>query len=152
MILLEYPGINGLTTAGQYKNCLLLSSINFGIGREGGVVNRSSSTGRTFGSKMCDPITVSREQDHASTELISQALLSKVQKAKIYFLETGNRCKLEITLTDCLINKINISAHGGGDHIHESFYLTFTEIEYRSIPLTGSPRGSGFNLVTGEGA
>lgn len=152
MIVLKFPGIKGSTNAGDCKECILLNSIDFAIGRRGSQTEKQSNSNRKLGMKFCDPILISRQCDNDTRQLMNQSLLCTTSKAIIYQLETANRVAIQIELSDCIINDIKISWHG--NICTESFYLTFTEINYRTIPLPseGMPGGAGFNLLTGEGA
>ena len=59
----------------------------------------------------------------------------------------NNRQYLEINLQDCTLHDFNFNAHGGVPH--ETFYLAFNRMEFRSIPEKGSPRGTCLNVIKG---
>ena len=148
MFLLEHKNIQGTTTLGTYKECVKLDSITFKAGTS--QKNVCSTTSRPSGINfdMIGEIYCTRTNDVSSVNIFRQAIKTDMFPVKIICLETNNRPYLILELEDCLVNQYELIGHGYP--AIEKFYLTFSKINYRYLPLNGSPTGCGYDLTAGK--
>ncbi len=121
--------IKGDVTADGYQDWIELNSFQWGVGR--GI---SMATGATADREASHPsvseITVSKTQDKATVDLLTEALQGEGVTVEIDFTKT-NQGKIEkfmtYNLTNCMISGYSIST--GGDRPSKSLSLSFTAIE-----------------------
>ncbi len=141
-IYMKYGDIKGDVTAEGHKDWIELNSFQWGVGR--GI---SSPTGASADRESSAPsiseITVSKMQDVATTKLLDEALQGDGTEVTINFLKTDGK-KLEVymsyKLENTMVSGYSISA--GGDRPAETLSLNFTKIEFKSVQMDKSNKGS----------
>jgi len=146
-IYMKYDGIDGDVTSDSHKGWIELNSFQWGVGR--GI---SSPTGASADRESSAPsiseITVTKQQDVATTKLLDEALQGEGKKVQIDFVKT-DKGKLETymfyKLEDAMISGYSISS--GGDRPSESLSLNFTKIEFKGNSMDRANKGGGSSSV-----
>ena len=139
-VYMKYGALVSDATADGHVGWIECNSFQWGVGR--GI---SSPTGGTADRESSPPsvseITVTKDQDKASTKLLLEAYQGEGTDVVIDFCKTdkGNlEIYLEFTLTNTMISGFSMSS--GGDRPSETLSLNFTKVEYKLI--TQNPDGS----------
>src|SRR5205085_2502586 len=122
-IYMKYANIKGEVTAKKWDKWFEVDSFQWGIGRSisqvggGGISKRESSTPDV------SEITVTKQTDAATTDLLKEALGAKMDnKVQIDFTRTGQKGEeepwLQLTLTDTAVSGFSMSS--GGERASES--------------------------------
>jgi type VI secretion system secreted protein Hcp len=137
--------IKGDVSAEGYKEWIELHSVQWGVGR-GISTPVGSDSDRESSAPSVSEITITKDQDAGTIELLKAALEGEGVKVVIDIVKTDSK-KLEpyltFTLEDVLISGYSISS--GGDRPTESISLNFTKIECKYTPMkskneTGQPK------------
>jgi type VI secretion system secreted protein Hcp len=154
-IYMNYNDIKGDVTASGHEGWVELNSFQWGVGR--GI---SSPTGASADRESSAPsvseITVTKDNDVASTKLLNEAYQGEGQKVKIDFCKTdkGNlEVYLQLELEDCMVSGYSVSS--GGDRPAETLSLNFTKVVFRSTNMTdtnaaGSPDTVTYDVAQGK--
>ena len=135
-IYMNYNDIKGDVTASGHEGWVELNSFQWGVGR--GI---SSPTGASADRESSAPsvseITVTKDNDVASTKLLNEAYQGEGKTVTIDFCKT-DKDKLEAYLTLTLENTMvsGYSISSGGDRPSESLALNFTKVEFKNIGMT----------------
>jgi type VI secretion system secreted protein Hcp len=156
-IYVNYDGkkIKGDVSADGYKEWIEVGSFQWGVGR-GISTPVGKDSDRESSAPSVSEITLTKEQDAGSIELLKAALEGEGVKVIIDFVKTDNK-KLEtylsFTLEDVLISGYSVSS--GGDRPTESLSLNFTKIECKYTPMkskneSGDPKSITYSLAEGK--
>ena len=148
MFLLQHKDIPGETNAGQFTKCVKLDSIRVINGKEGTNIVGNSDRFVAYGRTVIGAIHCTKTFDNATAHLIRESIKDNRVPVKIICLETNNRAYFTIEMENCLINQHEMFSHS--NHMHEKFYLTFSKIEYRSLPLGGNPFSVAYDVISGR--
>ncbi len=147
------PTISGDVTTQGFTGQFEVNSLQWGVGR--GVGNPTGSSGnREASTPSVSEITVTKELDTASGDLLKQAYSGAGNSgAVISFVRTdagGGVVYLEITLTNVMLSGYSISS--GGDKPSESISFNFTKVETKYTPqkadgTAGTPATVSYDLA-----
>src|SRR4051812_13950549 len=119
-IYMKYGNIKGDATQREFEGWLNIDSFEWGLHRQ----FAKDQVGRAFNREAAQAhvkeITVTKEVDHASGELLEAATTaSNGETCQIVFLRTGNpgEVYLHFTLTDALLQNLGI-ATGSSERPH----------------------------------
>ena len=148
MYLLQHKDIPGDANAGQFTKCIKLDSIQVMNGKGGKNIVGNADRFVSYGATVIGEIHCTKVFDSATAHLIRESIKDNRVSAKIICLETNNRPYFTIEMENCLINQHEIIGHGYP--AVEKFYLTFSKIEYRSLPLGGNPFSVAYDVILGR--
>ncbi|MGD8560128.1 MAG: type VI secretion system tube protein Hcp [Gammaproteobacteria bacterium] len=159
-IYLEYDGIKGNVTSGEYKDQIEISFFNFSVNRSvsmtpGSVANRESGTPQLSEIQLTKPL------DNSSPNLFNASVAAAQGKtAKLHFVRTADGQSVEFMtyeLSDCVVSGYSISAEGGDATAEanppiENLTLSFTKLivshtQYDKTNKVGQPVRSGYDLA-----
>ncbi|VUD66231.1 hypothetical protein TDB9533_03536 [Thalassocella blandensis] len=138
-IYLEYEGIKGNVTAEGYKDQILVTDLQFSVGRAismepGNCANREATRASV------SELTFSHPADTSAVSLFTEAVKGAVGKKATFTIVQVAGDKLVpymiYTLEDCLVSSYSISAHADGNPI-ETCALSFTKMEVKYIDHDG---------------
>lgn len=131
-IILDLEGIDGESNIDGFDDKIICESFSFGASQP---MDYSRNTARTVGTVNVSDITLSRNFDKSSTELLAALFAAKSwATATIHFLKAaaveddGQQEFLKVTLTNCVISNHNFAGSAGG--MSESLTLSFTKVEF----------------------
>lgn len=151
---LDYDGIQGETTAEQFKDMITVLTMDFNVHRE-----ISSYTGtamdREASSTRLGDITITKLQDRASTDLFKEATIGKGRPATFHITKQGDAVEeiMKIELTDAMIANYAVSV--SGDRPVESITISYTEMTITVTPTDdknniAAPKVYGYSGVKGQ--
>jgi type VI secretion system Hcp family effector len=155
-------GYTGESTITNFDDKILCNSFSFGANQP---VDISRNKGRTTGTVNVSQVTLTRDYDSASLQILNALFLGKTcETATIHFLYAAGDAEeaqvelMTVKLTNALIADYSIGASVGGGPMSETLTLGFTAIEliYKEQEETGE-EGQGnitasYNLLTGAAA
>jgi type VI secretion system secreted protein Hcp len=146
--------IKGDVTTEGYTEWIELHSFQWGVGR-GISTPVGSDSDRESSMPSVSEVTVTKDQDKATIELLKAALEGEGVKVVIDFVKTDKKPETFLTyeLTDVLISGYSVSS--GGDRPSESLSLNFTKIECKYTPMKsknekGDPKSVTYNISEGK--
>lgn len=156
-IYLLYEGIKGNVTAEGYKDHILVSSLQFGVGRgismePGHLANREATR------PSISELTITKNADKTVIQFFKESVVGAAGKtAKFKFLQTGGEKVVEymnIDLYDVLVSGYSISSGGDSDPV-ESISLSFSKIEvnyndFNTSNKNHTPQRAGYDLATAK--
>ena len=157
-VFMNVFGVKGDVQAAGFTEAVLLHSFQWNVRRAIGSP-KSSAKDRESGAASVSEITVTKENDDASTGLLRLALWGKAKKVQIHFTRTGDNQKLEVYLKYELENVLfsGYSTTSDGDRPTETLSLNFTKITIHNMDsiadiATGTPDRCEYDLATGKGS
>lgn len=142
-IYMKYAAINGDVTTTGFTQYIELNSLQWGVGR-GVSMQSGSGEGRESSLPSLSEVTVTKDYDVASPDLLKEALKGEAKDVDIAFTRTnksgtGVDKYLEIKMKDVIMSGLSMSS--GGDKPSESLSLNYSSISFVSIPMKddGSP-------------
>lgn len=154
-IYMKYASINGDVTTKGFENYIELHSYQWGVGR-GVAMQSGSAQGRESSLPSLSEITVTKDYDVSSPDLLKEALKGGAETVDIVFTRTnkagtGVDKYLEVKMTDVIMS--GLSQSSGGDKPSESMSLNYSTISFTSIPMKddgtpGTQSVVSFNLTT----
>lgn len=147
-LYMKYDTINGDVTTSGFEKWIELNSFQWGVGR-GISMQSGSSQGREAGLPSLSEITVTKDYDAASSDLLKEALSGVAKPVKIAFTRTGKSGSgvenyLEIDMTDVILSGLSMSS--GGDKPSESLSLNYSTVSFKNTPMMDD--GSAGTAVT----
>lgn len=157
-IYLKYDTIKGNVTAEGFKEWIELGSFQWGVGR--GIGSPHGSEGvRESSEPSLSEVSVTKQLDKASNDLLAAALHGKPVKAEIVFTRTksgggGVEEFLRYELSNTMTSGYSVSS--GGDRPSESLSLNFTKVMVKNsvakLDNTGEPVSMTYDLSTAKNA
>jgi type VI secretion system secreted protein Hcp len=142
-VYMKYAAINGDVTTEGFTNYIELNSVQWGMGR-GVAMQSGSSQGRESSLPSLSEVTITKDYDVSSPELLKQALSGGAQTVELVFVRTNKAGSgvdkyLDIKMTDVIMSGLSLSS--GGDKPSESMSLNYSAITFTSVPMNddGSP-------------
>ena len=155
-IYMKYGSINGDVTTQGFENYIELGSFQWGVGR-GVSMQSGSKQGREASLPSLSEITITKEYDVASGDLLKEALSGNVQEVDIVFTRTGTGGSgaqqfMKVSMKDVILSGLSMSAAGDGKPM-ESLSLNYSQISFTNNPMkddgTAGPQSVvNFNLGT----
>jgi type VI secretion system secreted protein Hcp len=140
--------VEGDVTAEGHEKWVEVNSLRWGVGR--GIRTRTGKvTDREASAPSISEISLTKDQDGASNDLLQEALTGEGVNAQIDFCKT-DKDKLaayaSYLLENCMISSFSVNS--GGDRPQESFTLNFTKIESHVTPMNGDGSDGTIDRVT----
>lgn len=143
-IYIKLPDVKGQTQVTAHKEELEVSSVAFGVSMH--VATATTNKTRTHGAANFQEITVSRESDSATPQLLQKLASGTVLAGDtvISFVREDQDAVLPhivITLTDVILSNLSISS--SSDVPYESFSMNYAKIkvEYTTQKEEGGKAG-----------
>lgn len=154
-IYMKYGEIKGDVTTEGFKDYIELHNFQWGVGR-GIAMQSGSGEGRESSLPSLSEITVTKDYDVASGDLLKEALSGNVKNVKIVFTRTGTGGSgaqeyLTVEMKDVILSGLSLGS--GGDKPNESLSLNYSDISFNNKPMkddgTAGPQSVvSFNLMT----
>jgi len=154
--------VTGESSITNFDDKILCNSFSFGANQP---IDISRNKGRTTGTVNVSQVTLTRDYDSASLQLLNALFLGKTfATASIHFLYAAADAEeaqvelMTVTLTNAMIADYSIGASTGGGAMAETLTLGFTAIDCAySVQEEDAEKGSGqitasYNLLTGAAA
>jgi type VI secretion system secreted protein Hcp len=157
-IILDLAGIDGESNVDGFDNKIICESFSFGASQP---VDYSRNTARTTGTVNVSDISLTRNYDISSTELLAALFAAKSwDTCTIHFLkaanveDAGQAEFLKITLTNPIISNLSFAGSAGG--MSESLTISFTKIEFEyKVQAEGGELGGAvtaeWDVLAGKG-
>jgi type VI secretion system secreted protein Hcp len=160
-IYMRYEGIQGDATQKGFEGWTNLHAFSWAMKRDFATDQVGRAYNREGAQAHVDRITVTKEADHASGQILKTACTEhQAKKCEIAFVRTGDPGDpyLKFTLTDALFQALTIGPPRGGDEERPSevIVLDFTEMEIEAVVLNEANMSEGlmrvgYNIATGQG-
>lgn len=149
-IYMNWDGVKGDATSAGHKDWIVLSSVQWGVGR--GISQRTGSMeGREAGVPSVSEIVVTKEMDAASGPAWQQALIGQEGKTvRIDFVSTSKGSEnifMFMELTNTLCSGHSFSSGGGRPSESVSLNCTKIEVKYMEQGSTGSNATGGSGII-----
>lgn len=154
-IYMKYGTIKGDVTTEGFKDYIEVNSFQWGVGR-GIAMQSGSGEGRESSLPSLSEVTISKEYDIASPDLLKEALSGNVKDVTFVFTRTGTGGSgaqeyLKLELKDTIMSGLSLSS--GGDKPSESISLNYSQVSFTSKPMKddgtpGTQSVVSFNLMT----
>ena len=136
-VYMKYGSINGDVTTQGFEQYIELASLQWGVGR-GISMQSGSKQGREASLPSLSEITIGKEYDVSSGELLKEALSGNVKDVDIVLTRTGTSGSgaqkyMMISMKDVIISGLSISS--GGDKPMESLSLNYAQISFTNLPM-----------------
>ncbi|MGC9270468.1 Hcp family type VI secretion system effector, partial [Acidiphilium sp.] len=143
-VYMKYDTIAGDVTTEGFKDWIELNSVQWGVGR-GISMQSGSGEGRESSLPSLSEITITKDYDKASSDLLKEALSGAAKPVKIAFTRTGKAGSgtenyLEIDMTEVIMSGLSMSS--GGDKPSESLSLNYSTISFKNTPMSDSGASS----------
>jgi type VI secretion system secreted protein Hcp len=156
-IYMKYDGVTGGVTESSHTGWIELNSFSWGLGRAIRTVVGSTDD-REASAPRVNEVTVTKDNDVASINLMQEALTGFGKTAQIDFARTAKGqldVYLTLTLTNTMISGYSHSSNGGDGRPAESLSLNFSKFEYKytEMETDASPGTSstvGYDLGTAK--
>lgn len=137
-VYMKYASISGDVTTSGYQDWIELHSVQWGVGR-GIAMQSGSGEGRESSLPSLSEVTVTKDYDKASSDLLKEALSGAAKPVKIAFVRTaadgsGSNEYLEIDMEDVIMSGMSISS--GGDKPTESISLNYSKVAFKNTPMS----------------
>jgi type VI secretion system secreted protein Hcp len=157
-IYMKYGAIQGDATQQGFEGYVNCHHFEWALAREFAADQVGRSFNREAAQAQIKQVTVYKEVDHASGEILKAATTAlKGEKCEIVFVRTGNPGEpyLKFTLTDTLIAHLNVNS-GQPERPLEQITLDFTALEIECKTLDESNVSEEtmritYNAATGQG-
>lgn len=143
MIYMKIEGINGPVQTEGFKDCIEVTSVQYGVGRAVGMTTGAGRQRETSAPSMSE-ISITKMMDEASPHLFEEACSGETKEVTLTFVRTSGsdvQTYLEIQLTNCLVSGYSVSS--GGDLPAESLSLAYTKIELSYTPYDSANKPGG---------
>lgn len=154
-IYMKYGSIKGDVTTEGFKDYIEVNSFQWGVGR-GIAMQSGSGEGRESSLPSLSEVTINKEYDIASPDLLKEALSGNVKDVTFVFTRTGTGGSgaqeyLKVELKDTIMSGLSLSS--GGDKPSESISLNYSQVSFTSKPMKddgtpGTQSVVSFNLMT----
>ncbi|MCF3947620.1 type VI secretion system tube protein Hcp [Acidiphilium sp. AL] len=136
-IYMKYASIDGDVTTEGYSKYIELNSVQWGVGR-GVAMQSGSGEGRESSLPSLSEVTVTKDYDVSSPDLLKEGLSGGAKDVDIVFTRTNKSGSgvdkyLEVKLKDVIMSGLSMSS--GGDKPSESLSLNYSSISFVSIPM-----------------
>ncbi|MDD2860545.1 MAG: type VI secretion system tube protein Hcp [Acidiphilium sp.] len=136
-VYMKYAAINGDVTTEGFTNYIELSSVQWGVGR-GVAMQSGSGEGRESSLPSLSEVTITKDYDISSPDLLKEALSGGAKDVDIVFVRTnkagsGSDKYLEVKMKDVIMSGLSMSS--GGEKPNESLSLNYSSISFVSIPM-----------------
>ena len=115
-VYMKYGSINGDVTTQDFEQYIELASVQWGVGR-GISMQSGSKQGREASLPSLSEITITKQYDVSSGDLLKEALSGNVQNVDIVLTRTGTSGSgaqkyMMISMKDVIISGLSISSAG----------------------------------------
>ena len=136
-VYMKYGSINGDVTTQDFEQYIELASVQWGVGR-GISMQSGSKQGREASLPSLSEITITKQYDVSSGDLLKEALSGNVQNVDIVLTRTGTSGSgaqkyMMISMKDVIISGLSISS--AGDKPSESLSLNYSQISFTNLPM-----------------
>ncbi len=136
-VYMKYAAINGDVTTESYTQWIELHSVQWGVGR-GIAMQSGSGEGRESSLPSLSEVTITKDYDISSPDLLKEALSGAAKDVDIAFVRTnsagsGSDKYLEIKMKDVIMSGLSMSS--GGDKPTESISLNYSSVSFVSVPM-----------------
>jgi type VI secretion system secreted protein Hcp len=136
-VYMKYAAINGDVTTNGFKEYIELTGVQWGVGR-GVAMQSGSGEGRESTLPSLSEVTITKDYDTSSPDLLKEALSGAAKDVDIVFVRTnqagsGSDKYLEVKMKDVIMSGLNMSSSGGKPS--ESIYLNYSSISFVSVPM-----------------
>ncbi|MHB1304692.1 MAG: Hcp family type VI secretion system effector [Acidiphilium sp.] len=136
-IYMKYASINGDVTTEGFKDYIELHSMQWGVGR-GVSMQSGSGAGRESSLPSLSEVTITKDYDVSSPDLLKEALKGEAKDVDIAFTRTNKAGSgvdkyLEIKMKDVIMSGLSMSS--GGEMPSESLSLNYSSISFVSVPM-----------------
>lgn len=155
MILLKLENINGNSQIKGHDKWIVLSSVQWGVGRG---ISTHGGSDRETSTPSFSEVTLSKPADIASTLLFGEATYGKKigNKAELHIVQTDGKDAGQVYTSYDLYEPIisGYSVSSGGDRPSESFSINFSKIVFKYFEYkTGGDQvpadPKGWDIATG---
>ena len=136
-VYMKYGSINGDVTTQGFENYIELNAFQWGVGR-GVSMQSGSKQGREASLPSLSEMTITKQYDVSSGDLLKEALSGNVQNVDIVLTRTGTSGSgaqkyMMISMKDVIISGLSISS--AGDKPSESLSLNYSQISFTNLPM-----------------
>jgi type VI secretion system secreted protein Hcp len=154
-IYMKFGDIQGDATQKGFEGWINLTHFEWGLDRKFAEDQVGRAFNREGAQAQMGACTVRKDSDSSSGVIIQTAATEfKGQKCEIAFVRTGNpgETYLHFTLTDALIQKLDVATQGPNERPIEAITIDFTEVEIKTKTLNESNTGEDPMVITYDAA